>query len=80
MAGSLTNVTQHFLLTDLAAVRMGGRISPQAKAVVEKALADDKVVVFSKTYCPFCKKAKDVSLVSAVDASVSLALVSVGVA
>ncbi|EGD82942.1 hypothetical protein PTSG_03575 [Salpingoeca rosetta] len=29
-----------------------------AKTLVEKALANNTVVVFSKTYCPFCTRAK----------------------
>ncbi|KAK9818046.1 hypothetical protein WJX72_006254 [[Myrmecia] bisecta] len=37
---------------------MSGR-REQAKQFVSQALADQKVVVFSKSYCPFCKKAKD---------------------
>jgi len=30
-----------------------------ASQFIETALAADKVVVFSKSYCPYCKKAKD---------------------
>ena len=30
-----------------------------ASAFIQTALAADKVVVFSKSYCPYCKKAKD---------------------
>lgn len=30
-----------------------------ASQFIKTALAADKVVVFSKSYCPFCKKAKD---------------------
>lgn len=30
-----------------------------SKAYVELQIKDNKVVVFSKTYCPFCKKAKE---------------------
>lgn len=30
-----------------------------SKAHVELQIKDNKVVVFSKTYCPFCKKAKE---------------------
>eukprot|EP01147_Barroeca_monosierra_P004146 gene4146-6503_t len=30
-----------------------------AKAIVDKALAANVVVVFSKTYCPFCTNAKN---------------------
>ncbi|KAI8643268.1 glutaredoxin-1 [Parasitella parasitica] len=29
------------------------------KEVVDKIIKDNKVAVFSKSYCPFCKKAKD---------------------
>ncbi|WVQ84081.1 glutaredoxin [Cryptococcus sp. DSM 104549] len=29
-----------------------------AKSIVDKAIADNKVVVFSKSYCPYCKRAK----------------------
>ncbi|XP_055330570.1 uncharacterized protein LOC129582953 isoform X2 [Paramacrobiotus metropolitanus] len=32
----------------------------EARAFVEKKLKEHKVVVFSKTYCPYCKKAKGV--------------------
>ncbi|KAK3750164.1 hypothetical protein QZH41_004569 [Actinostola sp. cb2023] len=31
----------------------------RAKAFVDAKIASDKVVVFSKTYCPFCTRAKD---------------------
>ncbi|KAA0152606.1 hypothetical protein FNF29_03833 [Cafeteria roenbergensis] len=34
--------------------------SSSSKAFVEKEIADNKVVVFSKVYCPFCVKAKRV--------------------
>ncbi|XP_066911469.1 uncharacterized protein [Clytia hemisphaerica] len=30
----------------------------QARKIVEEAITKDKVVVFSKTYCPYCKMAK----------------------
>ena len=30
-----------------------------SKAFVELQVKDNKVVVFSKTYCPYCKKAKE---------------------
>lgn len=30
-----------------------------SKAYVELQIKENKVVVFSKTYCPFCKKAKE---------------------
>ncbi len=29
-----------------------------AQAFVDKQIADNKVMVFSKSYCPFCKMAK----------------------
>lgn len=29
-----------------------------AKAVIDDALAQHRIVVFSKSYCPFCTKAK----------------------
>ncbi|KAJ3162763.1 hypothetical protein HDU86_003737 [Geranomyces michiganensis] len=29
-----------------------------AKSIVEDAIKSNKVVVFSKSYCPYCKKAK----------------------
>lgn len=29
-----------------------------AKELVDKAIADNKVAVFSKSYCPYCKMAK----------------------
>ncbi|KAI8823712.1 glutaredoxin [Fimicolochytrium jonesii] len=29
-----------------------------AKDIVEKAITDNKIVVFSKSYCPYCNKAK----------------------
>ncbi|UZJ54109.1 hypothetical protein CBS101457_003429 [Exobasidium rhododendri] len=31
-----------------------------AKSVAEKLISDSKVAVFSKSYCPYCKKAKSV--------------------
>jgi len=31
---------------------------PAAKEFVDVAIRDNKVVVFSKTYCPYCSKAK----------------------
>ena len=30
------------------------------KDVVEKAIADHKVVIFSKSYCPYCRNAKSI--------------------
>ncbi|KIR68380.1 glutaredoxin [Cryptococcus bacillisporus CA1873] len=33
-------------------------MSSDVKYLVDKAIADNKVVVFSKTYCPYCKRAK----------------------
>ena len=35
-----------------------------AAAVVDAALAEHKLVIFSKTYCPFCDQGKDVSEVT----------------
>jgi len=35
----------------------GGATSPNDKAT--KQIADNKVMVFSKTYCPYCSKAKE---------------------
>ncbi|KAK9814987.1 hypothetical protein WJX73_003904 [Symbiochloris irregularis] len=29
-----------------------------AKSFVDKAIKDNKVIIFSKSYCPYCKKAK----------------------
>mmetsp|Transcript_9941 Transcript_9941/g.10970 ORF Transcript_9941/g.10970 Transcript_9941/m.10970 type:complete len:105 (-) Transcript_9941:113-427(-) len=31
----------------------------QVKAFVDNEIASNKVVLFGKTYCPFCKKAKE---------------------
>ncbi|KAK8846783.1 glutaredoxin [Kwoniella newhampshirensis] len=33
-------------------------MSNEVKSLVDKTIADNKVVVFSKSYCPYCKKAK----------------------
>ncbi|KAK4686580.1 glutaredoxin 3, partial [Tremellales sp. Uapishka_1] len=33
-------------------------MSASVKQLVDSAIADNKVAVFSKTYCPYCKKAK----------------------
>ncbi|WWD22157.1 glutaredoxin [Kwoniella shandongensis] len=33
-------------------------MSKEVKSLVDKTIADNKVVVFSKSYCPYCKKAK----------------------
>lgn len=38
-------------------------MSGPAADFVKKAIASDKVVIFSKSYCPYCKTAKEVSLV-----------------
>lgn len=45
------------------AAKIGSSISTpnmtaDVKSLVDKAIADNKVVVFSKTYCPYCKRAK----------------------
>ncbi|OCF37514.1 glutaredoxin [Kwoniella heveanensis CBS 569] len=34
-------------------------MSSQVKQLVDKTIAENKVVVFSKSYCPYCKKAKN---------------------
>eukprot|EP00043_Microstomoeca_roanoka_P001238 m.31714 g.31714 ORF g.31714 m.31714 type:complete len:108 (-) comp10710_c0_seq1:222-545(-) len=39
-----------------------------AASIVEKALAENKVVVFSKTYCPYCSKAKAAIKAQGIDA------------
>jgi hypothetical protein len=36
------------------------RTTMSAQETVEKAIAGNKIVIFSKSYCPFCKKAKDI--------------------
>ncbi|WVQ76815.1 glutaredoxin [Cryptococcus sp. DSM 104548] len=33
-------------------------MSAEIKTLVDKTIADNKVVVFSKSYCPYCKRAK----------------------
>jgi len=33
-------------------------MSTQIQQTVEKAIAENKIVIFSKSYCPFCQKAK----------------------
>ncbi len=38
---------------------MGMIILGMAERVVQDAIKDNKVVVFSKSYCPFCTMAKD---------------------
>ena len=35
-------------------------ISPVTRALVEGVIREHRVVVFSKTWCPFCAKVKDV--------------------
>lgn len=37
--------------------------STEIKQYIKDAVSKDKVVVFSKSYCPYCTLAKDVSLV-----------------
>ncbi|BFZ59079.1 Glutaredoxin [Saitoella coloradoensis] len=34
-------------------------MSPAVKSKVDKAIADNKIAVFSKSYCPYCKQAKN---------------------
>ncbi|KAG6443264.1 glutaredoxin-C4 [Manduca sexta] len=34
--------------------------SPEIQLFIKDAISKDKVVVFSKSYCPYCKMAKDV--------------------
>ena len=45
---------------------MGAGTSSRAMAVtqefVKQLIAADKVVIFSKTYCPYCTMAKEVNL------------------
>ncbi|AAW43119.2 hypothetical protein CNBD4970 [Cryptococcus deneoformans B-3501A] len=53
--------TRYFATTQTA--KIGSSISTpnmtaDVKSLVDKAIADNKVVVFSKTYCPYCKRAK----------------------
>lgn len=36
---------------------------PVAKLVTD-IISSDNIVIFSKTYCPYCKMAKDVSFIS----------------
>ena len=38
---------------------LSSSISMSAKDTAEKLIKDNKVMVFSKTYCPYCKKAKE---------------------
>ena len=35
------------------------RTSMSAKQIVEDAIAGNKIVIFSKSYCPYCKRAKN---------------------
>lgn len=37
------------------------QMDPATVTLVEDAIKSDFVVIFSKTYCPFCKLAKEVS-------------------
>jgi len=39
-----------------------------AKTIINNALADHRIVVFSKSYCPYCTKAKK-ALYSLIDAA-----------
>ncbi|XP_041982343.1 glutaredoxin-C4-like [Aricia agestis] len=34
--------------------------NPEIQNFIKNAVSQDKVVVFSKTYCPYCKLAKDI--------------------
>ncbi|ODN96382.1 glutaredoxin [Cryptococcus wingfieldii CBS 7118] len=51
-----------FRLAALAAPRYfastRSAMAPEIQALVDKTIADNKVVVFSKSYCPYCKRAK----------------------
>lgn len=37
-------------------------MSEQTIKLVQDSISGNKVVIFSKTYCPYCKMAKEVSL------------------
>lgn len=37
---------------------------PMAKEFVTSAIAKDKVVIFSKSYCPYCTMAKEVNVLT----------------
>ena len=37
--------------------------SPEIQQFIKEAVSQEKVVVFSKSYCPYCKLAKEVSVV-----------------
>lgn len=42
--------------------KMAGSVDIQQ--FIKEAISKDKVVVFSKSYCPYCKLAKDVSKIN----------------
>lgn len=41
-------------------VRNAGAMSVQTQQFVKDLIASDVVVIFSKSYCPYCKMAKEV--------------------
>lgn len=41
--------------------RSSAMASTEIQQLIKEAISQDKVVVFSKTYCPYCTLAKDVS-------------------
>ncbi|KAK0530981.1 Glutaredoxin [Tilletia horrida] len=45
---------------------------PAPKEIAENLIADKKIAVFSKSYCPYCKKAKEIIAKLNLDSEVGI--------
>ncbi|ORY20708.1 thioredoxin-like protein [Naematelia encephala] len=53
-------VATSFKLGSALSTTTSPEMSASVKQLVDSSIADNKVVVFSKTYCPYCRRAKQI--------------------
>ncbi|TYJ54298.1 glutaredoxin [Cryptococcus floricola] len=58
LAAHLRPAPRYFTTTSTIGQSASAAMSPAIKTLVDKTIAENKVVVFSKSYCPYCKRAK----------------------
>ncbi|KAG9024313.1 hypothetical protein FS842_005499 [Serendipita sp. 407] len=46
--------------SSFASSSSGNGMSTKAQSLVENAIKDDFITVFSKSYCPYCRRAKNI--------------------
>ena len=51
---------KYYIVESFRPIDYPAGIQTMAKELVDKAIADNKVAVFSKSYCPFCTRVKDI--------------------